>query len=94
MVVVPLVSSQICRRHDVYGNAITDGMVCAGSFQNEADACDGDSGGPLTCTERDGKYILFLTFIPFISFIISNISSKSVYDTDGILVQTFRSKHF
>lgn len=56
MVVVPLVSSRICRREDVYGNAITDGMVCAGSWQNEADACDGDSGGPLTCTERDGKY--------------------------------------
>lgn len=71
MVVVPLVSSHICRQQDVYGNAITDGMICAGSWQNEADACDGDSGGPLTCSERDGKFFYIYSIHIHFSFHIS-----------------------
>ncbi|XP_034495059.1 kallikrein-14 isoform X2 [Ailuropoda melanoleuca] len=40
-------SDQECRQ--AYSQAITAGMVCAGSPQGGKDSCQGDSGGPLVC---------------------------------------------
>ncbi|XP_037905161.1 uncharacterized protein LOC119647912 isoform X2 [Hermetia illucens] len=52
---VPIISQDVCKEPYVYGNAITDGMFCAGYLDEGVDACDGDSGGPLACTTPDGE---------------------------------------
>lgn len=44
-------SKATCNQAIVYNNSITDGMFCAGFLDEHTDACDGDSGGPLACTE-------------------------------------------
>uniref|UniRef100_H3CKM3 trypsin n=1 Tax=Tetraodon nigroviridis TaxID=99883 RepID=H3CKM3_TETNG len=54
---VRLVPHHVCRRAEVYGNHVTDGMLCAG-LGGCADACQGDSGGPLACA-RDGVSFLY-----------------------------------
>lgn len=36
----------------VYGESITNGMICAGSLDEGVDTCDGDSGGPLACLDK------------------------------------------
>lgn len=51
-------SKETCNQVIVYNNSITDGMFCAGFLDEHTDACDGDSGGPLACTEG-GKVLFF-----------------------------------
>lgn len=52
---VPIIEQNICKKNDIYGDAIMDGMFCAGYLGSEGvDACDGDSGGPFVC-EDSGK---------------------------------------
>ena len=49
---VPFNDSQTCR--DLWmkvNKTVTENMVCAGD--NRRDACPGDSGGPLTCTDKE-----------------------------------------
>lgn len=43
---VPFVPAPLCRQY--YGFQVTDDMVCAGLQEGGKDACNGDSGGPLT----------------------------------------------
>lgn len=56
--VVPILSNELCKQPQVYGDAITDGMFCAGSLDEGIDACDGDSGGPLVCL-NNGVHTLY-----------------------------------
>jgi secreted trypsin-like serine protease len=44
---LPVVSNAVCRQRASYGDAIKDGMLCAGYREGGVDACQGDSGGPL-----------------------------------------------
>nr|XP_027216391.1 trypsin-1-like [Penaeus vannamei] len=45
---VPIQSDSYCR--SAYGySAVEDSMLCAGSPEGGADACDGDRGGPMLC---------------------------------------------
>ncbi|XP_040923082.1 plasminogen activator, urokinase b isoform X2 [Toxotes jaculatrix] len=46
---VNLLTDNMCRHEDYYGNMITDNMFCAGRPDWSQDACEGDSGGPLVC---------------------------------------------
>lgn len=45
-----------CKRQ--YNDKVTDNMLCAGPYNNYADTCEGDSGGPLMCENSDGSWSL------------------------------------
>ena len=55
---VPLIERQEC--HNMYKKKywnVNKGMICAGYSNGGTDACDADSGGPLTC-QTNGKHVL------------------------------------
>jgi HGF/MSP/plasminogen-like protein len=52
---IPILAPEVCQQKEVYGKYITDGMFCAGSLEEDVDACDGDSGGPLVCPDESGE---------------------------------------
>lgn len=57
---VPLISQEVCRQKDIYGEEIMDTMFCAGFLNDQTvDACDGDSGGPLVCADENGNLFGF-----------------------------------
>nr|XP_039271336.1 integumentary mucin C.1-like [Styela clava] len=53
---VPLYSNQQCNKPDWRNCAVRACMMCAGELN--ADACEGDSGGPLFCQRPGGLYVL------------------------------------
>uniref|UniRef100_A0A8C5LK11 HGF activator n=1 Tax=Leptobrachium leishanense TaxID=445787 RepID=A0A8C5LK11_9ANUR len=56
-VMIPLVSDSKCSSPEVYGFDISDNMLCAGYFECTRDACQGDSGGGLTCEMDKTSYL-------------------------------------
>ncbi|NXE59156.1 TM11E protease, partial [Calcarius ornatus] len=55
---VRIISTAVCNRRQVYGGAITAGMLCAGYLDGQVDACQGDSGGPLVHANSRGIWYL------------------------------------
>ncbi|NXL64428.1 TM11E protease, partial [Chordeiles acutipennis] len=55
---VKIISTAICNTRQVYGGAITPGMLCAGYLEGQVDACQGDSGGPLVHANSRGIWYL------------------------------------
>ncbi|XP_076806156.1 neurotrypsin-like [Clavelina lepadiformis] len=53
---VPLISKEQCRLRTVYGNILTENMLCAGYLRGGVDTCKGDSGGPLLCHSDDDDH--------------------------------------
>ncbi|XP_022112181.1 neurotrypsin-like [Acanthaster planci] len=56
---LPILPPKSCR--NAYGSLYTDNMVCAGYMTGDhrTDACKGDSGGPLMCRERSGRWVVW-----------------------------------
>jgi len=59
---VQVVSDEQCRGQ-YGGNTIEDNMICAG--RPGMDSCSGDSGGPLSATDRGFRYLAGLTSFGF-----------------------------
>ncbi|XP_041066318.1 hyaluronan-binding protein 2-like [Carcharodon carcharias] len=56
---VKLLDRNLCKKPEIYGNLLGENMICAGYLKGgSADACKGDSGGPLSCV-RNGKRYLY-----------------------------------
>ncbi|KAF7665932.1 hypothetical protein LDENG_00127410 [Lucifuga dentata] len=51
---LPVVEHSVCSRSDWWGNSAKTTMVCAGGESKSA--YHGDSGGPLNCKGRDGRW--------------------------------------
>jgi secreted trypsin-like serine protease len=44
---LPIISNETCNAPESYGGLITENMLCTGFAEGGADACFGDSGGPM-----------------------------------------------
>ncbi|XP_029380657.1 proproteinase E-like [Echeneis naucrates] len=51
---LPVVDHSVCNQSDWWGSSAKTTMVCAGGESKSA--CHGDSGGPLNCKNRDGRW--------------------------------------
>ncbi|XP_069803162.1 transmembrane protease serine 13 [Dendropsophus ebraccatus] len=58
---VSIISTSVCNSANVYNNAISARMMCAGDLRGGRDSCQGDSGGPLVCFQNDRWYLAGVT---------------------------------
>jgi len=58
VVTVPFVSDSVCKdKYEAVQKPITEQMICAGNVaEGGIDSCGGDSGGPLTWRDAQGKW--------------------------------------
>lgn len=69
---VPIINRRTC--HNLYPNALTSSMFCAGYVKGGVDTCQGDSGGPLVCKvngkpQDSGIFLVWFFFWIFFSSI-------------------------
>jgi len=68
---IPTHDAEECEQ--IFGDVITDGMICAGG--PGSGACNGDSGGPLVCPDASGNGKL----AGIVSFGVAGCTSSTVY---------------
>ncbi len=51
---LPVVEHSVCSRSDWWGSTVKTTMICAGG--DVIAGCNGDSGGPLNCMGKDGRW--------------------------------------
>ncbi|XP_063173711.1 chymotrypsin-like elastase family member 3B [Candoia aspera] len=51
---LPVVDYQQCSQPDWWGSSVQQSMICAGG--DIQSGCNGDSGGPLNCQDKDGQW--------------------------------------
>lgn len=75
---VPIITNQECEK--MYKNAgfveeIPEMFICAGISKGGRDSCEGDSGGPLTMVDHDGRSYL----VGIISWGIGKLSPGEMF---------------
>lgn len=75
---VPIITNNECEKmykNAGYSEEIPDMFICAGISKGGRDSCEGDSGGPLTMVDHDGRSYL----VGIISWGIGEFSSLYLY---------------
>ncbi|XP_025028920.1 chymotrypsin-like elastase family member 3B [Python bivittatus] len=91
---LPVVDYEHCSQPDWWGSVVRQTMICAGG--DIQSGCNGDSGGPLNCQDKDGQWYVH-GIASFVSALGCNALKKPTVFTrvsafDSWILQTLRGQ--